>query len=125
LRAGAFVTEEELLAFVKARINEPPALPRRLFVLEQLPLTAVGKIYKPALREDCARRHLMEVLQAEPITSLAVRDDPARGRILCIELGQDGPDAVARTHQRIADTLKPYLLSVEWSASQAAASVDG
>ncbi|MCC2676641.1 MAG: acyl-CoA synthetase, partial [Ramlibacter sp.] len=82
LRQDACVTEDELLAFAKASIAEPPALPRRLFILEQLPMTAVGKIYKPALRQDCARRHLLEMLQDEPIADLAVREEPGRGQVV-------------------------------------------
>jgi len=56
LRPGAVVSEDELRAFVEARIAERPAWPRQIYVVEALPLTAVGKIYKPALRTDATRR---------------------------------------------------------------------
>ena len=118
LRPGVCVTEDELLAFAKATINEPPALPRRLFVLEQLPMTAVGKVYKPALRQDCARRHLLEVLRSEPIARLTVRDEPARGRVVAIELSVAEEGAVQEARQRIAAQLEGYLLSLEWAASE-------
>jgi fatty-acyl-CoA synthase len=115
LRQGACVTEEELLVFAKADINEPPALPRRLFILEQLPMTAVGKVYKPALRQDCTRRHLLEVLRGEPIASLAVREDPGCGLVVCIELAAADEAASHPTRQRIAAGLKGYLLELEWA----------
>ncbi|QCB46084.1 acyl-CoA synthetase [Hydrogenophaga sp. PAMC20947] len=47
---GATATEEELLAFVCAGVDEPPARPKRLTILETMPMTNVGKIYKPDLR---------------------------------------------------------------------------
>jgi len=119
LREGVCVTEDELLAFAKASINEPPALPRRLFVLEQLPMTAVGKIYKPALRQNCARRHFLEVLHGEPIAALAVREEAGRGQVVSIELAAAGEGASRETRQRIADALKGYLLTLEWATSQA------
>jgi hypothetical protein len=119
LRDGACVTEEELLAFAKATINEPPALPRRLFVLEQLPMTAVGKIYKPALRQNCAQRHLLEVLQGEPIEGLTVREEPGRGQVVSIELTGADEASSHDTRTRIATALKGYLLNVEWATSQA------
>jgi fatty-acyl-CoA synthase len=119
LRQDFCVTEEELLAFAKTSINEPPALPRRLFVLEQLPMTAVGKVYKPALRQDCAQRHLLEVLQGEPIAALGVREESGRGQVVCIELAAPGESSSHETRQRIAATLKGYLLTVEWATSQA------
>jgi fatty-acyl-CoA synthase len=118
LRAGACVTEEELLAFARANINEPPALPRRLFVLEQLPMTAVGKVYKPALRQNCAQRHFLEVLRGEPIAGLTVRDDPARGQVVSIELASGDEGSRHDTRARIAAALNGYLLAVEWAASQ-------
>jgi fatty-acyl-CoA synthase len=115
LRHGACVTEDELLAFAKANINEPPALPRRLFVLAQLPMTAVGKIYKPALRQDCTTRHVLEVLQGEPIVALTVREEPGRGQVVCIELAAAEGGSSDETRQRIAASLKGYLLTLEWA----------
>jgi fatty-acyl-CoA synthase len=115
LRPGACATEEELLAFAKATINEPPALPRRLFVLEHLPMTAVGKIYKPALRQDCTTRHLLKVLQGEPIAALVVREEPARGQVVCIKLEAADEGSTRETRQRIATSLAGYLLGLEWA----------
>ena len=51
LNPGATATEAELLAFVCAGVDEPPARPKRLTILEAMPMTNVGKIYKPDLRE--------------------------------------------------------------------------
>jgi fatty-acyl-CoA synthase len=47
---GAEATEDELLVFVNERVDEPPARPKRVTILETMPLTNVGKIYKPDLR---------------------------------------------------------------------------
>ena len=52
---GAVATEAELLAFVCAGVDEPPARPKRVTILETMPLTNVGKIYKPDLRAMAAR----------------------------------------------------------------------
>lgn len=37
--------------FMKKNIHEPPAMPRHIFVLDEMPVTGVGKIYKPELRQ--------------------------------------------------------------------------
>ncbi|MEX1166040.1 MAG: AMP-binding protein, partial [Hydrogenophaga sp.] len=47
---GATATEEELLDFVCQGVDEPPARPKRVTILETMPMTNVGKIYKPDLR---------------------------------------------------------------------------
>jgi fatty-acyl-CoA synthase len=52
---GASATEDELLAFVNERVDEPPARPKRVTILETMPLTNVGKIYKPDLRALAAQ----------------------------------------------------------------------
>jgi fatty-acyl-CoA synthase len=114
LRPGFRATEGELLAFAETAIAEPPAVPRRLIILEQLPVTAVGKIYKPALRLDCTRRHLLEVLAQERIASLMVREDPGRGRVVAIELACAGQGAEAERRRSIVAKLEGYLLTLEW-----------
>ena len=40
-----------LREFLESNVNEPPARPRRIVQLDALPVTAVGKIFKPALRD--------------------------------------------------------------------------
>jgi fatty-acyl-CoA synthase len=51
---GANATEAELLIFVSERVDEPPARPKRVTILDTMPLTNVGKIYKPDLRTMAA-----------------------------------------------------------------------
>jgi fatty-acyl-CoA synthase len=114
LRPGASATEAELLAFARSTIGEPPALPRRLFILEQLPMTAVGKVYKPSLRQDCARRLLLEVLHDEPVAVIEVRDEPGRGQVVCIELAAEGEVSNREARRRIAAALEGYLFALEW-----------
>jgi len=48
------VTETELLAFASEHVAEIPARPKSVTILETMPLTNVGKIYKPELRRLAA-----------------------------------------------------------------------
>ena len=50
LKPGSTVSEAELLAFTAERVDEAPARPKSLTILERMPVTNVGKIYKPELR---------------------------------------------------------------------------
>ena len=56
LKAGAHADEAELLEHATRHIHERAALPKNIWLLEQIPLTAVGKTFKPALRLDAIRR---------------------------------------------------------------------
>ena len=49
LKPDASATEEELLAFAKEKIGERAAIPKKIYIVGEIPLTAVGKIFKPAL----------------------------------------------------------------------------
>lgn len=50
LKAGAQVSEAELLAYTAERVDEAPARPKSVTLLQRMPVTNVGKIYKPELR---------------------------------------------------------------------------
>jgi fatty-acyl-CoA synthase len=50
LKAGQQVSADALLAFTAERVDEGPAKPKSITLLERMPVTNVGKIYKPELR---------------------------------------------------------------------------
>ncbi len=50
LKPGLQVSAEDLLAFTAERVDEAPAKPKSITLLERMPVTNVGKIYKPELR---------------------------------------------------------------------------
>jgi fatty-acyl-CoA synthase len=52
--AGASIDCTALGHFVEGRIMETPARPRAIVVIPEMPLTPVGKIFKPRLREIAA-----------------------------------------------------------------------
>jgi len=56
---GATATEPELLEFVRAHVDEPPARPKSVTVLQTMPMTLVGKIYKPELRQLAAQSSIV------------------------------------------------------------------
>jgi len=55
LKPGAVAAEDELLAYVRERVDEPPARPKSVTVLPSMPMTLVGKIFKPELRQLAAK----------------------------------------------------------------------
>ncbi len=61
LVADAKVTPKELMEHAADRIAERAAIPKHVEVLDELPKTAVGKVFKPDLR----RRAIMRVFDAE------------------------------------------------------------
>lgn len=81
LRAGASATEDELLAFARQEITERAAVPKHVRIVDQIPLTAVGKIFKPELKRREIADTMRAALQESGIAALAVdvADSASRG----------------------------------------------
>jgi fatty-acyl-CoA synthase len=60
LKAGAHADEDELRAFVEPLVSEAAIHPKHVAILRELPLTPVGKVYKPALRALANKRGIEE-----------------------------------------------------------------
>jgi fatty-acyl-CoA synthase len=67
LAAGASASEEELAAFAAQRVDEAPARPKAVVIIEHMPMTNVGKIYKPELRTLAATPLVQERLRAAEV----------------------------------------------------------
>ncbi|WP_234038799.1 acyl-CoA synthetase [Micromonospora coerulea] len=62
LTPGATVTEDDLRDWTSDRVPDRTAAPKTVTILDELPVTAVGKLYKLALRKDAARAELRAAL---------------------------------------------------------------
>jgi fatty-acyl-CoA synthase len=56
------VTEDDLRDWAGDRVPDRTAAPKTVTILDELPVTAVGKLYKLALRKDAARAELRAAL---------------------------------------------------------------
>lgn len=80
---GATITAEELRAYAKEHIHERAAHPRVLEILDELPKTAVGKIFKPDLRKKAIKR-VFDAALAEAGVSASITkvvEDKRRGLV--------------------------------------------
>jgi fatty-acyl-CoA synthase len=109
LKAGAQATEAELLAFTAQRVDEAPAQPKSITVLERMPVTNVGKIYKPELR-TLATAAVAKGLIEQVMTRLKI----AVAQWPHVQAMGDGPVEIdATTTPTLAWTqLKPLLIAL-------------
>lgn len=90
LKPGALVSELELCQFVQTQITERAAIPKSIHVLDEMPVTGVGKIYKPALR----LREVQSALQAALAqagacgASLTAEPHPRHGTLIRVALAE-------------------------------------
>lgn len=91
LSPGQQTSEDELLAHAAAHISERAAVPKAVIVLPALPVTAVGKIFKPALsmREiESVVRNAAAQSGISP-SSIEVIQDARRGLLARVNVSPD------------------------------------
>jgi fatty-acyl-CoA synthase len=107
---GADVTEDELLAYAKKHIHERAAHPKYLEVLDELPKTAVGKIFKPDLRKRAITRVYNAALGDLEAQVNSVTEDKRRGLVAYVS------KTSSVTDEEIGNALNGY--TVPWSYAE-------
>ena len=115
LKPGAHATPEELMELCRREVQERAAIPVSITVIEQMPMTAVGKISKPVLRfgvtKDVATKVAAEALGGSHGFSVTVDEKGARP---VAEVRVTGPrDAVVE--QKLAEAFKTYEFTTQFT----------
>ena len=119
LLPGAEATEQELLAWTAARVDEAPARPKAVRIIEHMPMTNVGKIYKPDLRiaaaQAVAAKLIDAVCAAVGVTSRPVlQPDVGGARLLVLldeaALGAAAPALREQLHAALSPLPFPFEL---------------
>ncbi len=84
---GASVTGAELMEHCKVHVHERAAQPKHVEVLDELPKTAVGKVFKPDLRKRAITRVYNAALDEAKLNVKVVEviDDKKRGLVARVE----------------------------------------
>ncbi|KVD29818.1 acyl-CoA synthetase [Burkholderia ubonensis] len=98
LKPGTTATEHDLEVFMQQEIAERAALPKHVRIVEAIPLTGVGKIFKPELK----RRETSDALRAAldqggaPGASVNVSTSDSGVMSVSVELSDPGLETAAR-----------------------------
>ena len=96
LAQDAGISENDIVQWAQSHIGERAAIPKAVYIVDQIPLTAVGKVFKPALRWDAIRRaYEQELAQLGDLAqSIEVRvaEDKVHGTLATIRI-QAAPGA--------------------------------
>jgi len=95
LVAGGGVSPEELRAFCKDHIGERAAWPKYIEIMDELPKTAVGKVFKPDLRKSAITRVFNQALEVAGTSArvTSVIEDKKRGLVAQVTGGDPADDA--------------------------------
>jgi len=90
LKQEATITEEEILEYLRKEMGERAAIPKRVYIVPQIPLTPVGKIFKPALRwESIGKVYQEELATLQELadkTEVKVAEDKVHGSLATITI---------------------------------------
>ncbi len=87
LKPDAKCAASELMDFAAENIAERSAVPKEIYLLDALPLTAVGKIFKPALKQDIIKRVIQEALgDSGVLFTISVEPDKSYGTVALIDV---------------------------------------
>lgn len=102
LQKGAGVSHDELMRHAQASIHEKAAVPKEIHLVEAMPLTAVGKIFKPQLRNQLIEQMVTDELNALLQTpfKVAVRVDKKLGQCVIVSTTAE---SAATVKQALAD----------------------
>ncbi|AQZ32575.1 acyl-CoA synthetase [Ectopseudomonas chengduensis] len=103
LKPGAQTSETELLEHAAAHIPERAAVPKDAWIIDAIPLTAVGKTFKPALRFDAiARVYQAAVDELHPDVRVEVLGDDKAGQLAHIHLPNQDQALAANIAERLS-----------------------
>lgn len=108
LKPGTQATADELKAHAEPLIAERPAWPKQIIVIDAIPMTSVGKIFKPQLRTDAVQRLVAQVVADATGTGDALIEVLAGGK-RGIDVAVTLPAAQAAQKAAAEKALEGYL----------------
>jgi fatty-acyl-CoA synthase len=90
LQEGSDLTKEKIQEYLQSEIGERAAIPKEIAIIDEVPLTPVGKIFKPALRWQAIQKTYQTELaaigdMAESI-DVTVSEDKVHGSLAAITI---------------------------------------
>jgi fatty-acyl-CoA synthase len=114
LAESAAIKEAEIIEWARAHIGERAAVPKYVYIVDQIPLTAVGKIFKPALKWDAIRRAYADELSGLGNLARGVTVDVAENKIhgTSAAIRIEAADGVTaeQVKSRVAELLARYTV---------------
>jgi fatty-acyl-CoA synthase len=103
-------TSSELLEYCQKHISERAAIPKRIEILDSLPITAVGKVFKPLLRNSATEFSVNVLFEAHDISAQVKSEfDPEKGQVVHIQLSN------IHEQQQAAELLVAFPVLVNYS----------
>ncbi len=111
---GSGVTAEDVMAWARENVGERAAIPKEVVITPAIPLTPVGKIFKPALRWEATRNIYEEELAAlgdlAESFDVTVGEHKVHGTIVSIRVKSAAGNSPEAIREKISEILARYTM---------------
>lgn len=111
---GQTIDLAQLREHLEHNVNEPPARPKRVVLLEALPVTAVGKIFKPALRDlavrEKVRTEIDRIFGPDAAADILVEKDEKLNTLVSISVHSGDLDRTKMLAESLATLPQTYRI---------------
>lgn len=114
LKRGVTVSVEELKTYAAGMISERAAIPKDIIIMEQMPLTDVGKIVKTVLRRDAVKRvheEALQFLRDQAMVAVAVTGNDASEILSTITITGVRPEQRPAIRERVEKALGAFTVN--------------
>jgi fatty-acyl-CoA synthase len=121
LKPGAKVAPGELEAWVRERTPERAAVPVEIILIDPMPLTGVGKVFKPQLRWDAAQRvfsrKLAPLVEQGLGCEVSVGAHDTHGSLATVTIHGVPTGSREAVAQQIDERLNPFVIrhEIRWT----------
>lgn len=121
VQQDAGLTSESIIEYLKKEIGERAAVPKEVFIVDEIPLTPVGKIFKPSLRWDAVmyvyKKDIEELGDIIESVDVAVGEDKIHGSRARITVKAGSGASAADVEEKIKAALARYTIRYELAIS--------
>ncbi len=112
LAPGSTLTAEKILDHLQQAVGERAAIPKEVIIVDEMPLTTVGKIFKPALKRETVKQvyqHELQVL-GDMVEQLDVQvvEDKMHGSLAVITIKLVQPSNEDTVKRKVDGLLSAY-----------------
>lgn len=115
LKEGSSLTNDQIMTYLQSHIEEKAAIPKEVIITENIPLTPVGKIFKPALYWDSVKKvyetELSSLKDQVNYCNVKVSEDKAVGTRAVITVKPAADTGKETIEKLIKEILTPYSIS--------------
>jgi fatty-acyl-CoA synthase len=114
LAEGSDLTPDKIMQHLEKTVGERAAIPKEVIIIDEVPLTTVGKVFKPALKWETIKKVYHHELQslgdAVENVDIHVGEDKVHGSIATITIKPSPSASEDEIKKKVDDVLGSYTI---------------